>query len=274
MKDNRHTILCIDDEENILSAIRRVLRVEGYNIITSTDALEGLAILEGNNVQLVISDQRMPGMSGTEFLATVRERFPDVVRIILSGYTDIDAITESINRGHIYKLLLKPWNDQALKMEIKQAFEHYELMYANKLLHKKIMEQNNELKDINERMEDLVRSRTEELEIKNQVLELSRAILEYIPVPVIGVSEEGMIVLINRQAEALTFSGRNISIGNGLSDYFESNMTEVLDTCLKYGESQCVKDYTTDGDTYDIYCTPLSGDYRSRGVILSLKSKK
>ncbi|TRZ51426.1 response regulator, partial [bacterium] len=124
MRNYKHTILCVDDEENILSALKRLLRNEGYRVMTAASGIEGLKVLEENDVQLVISDQRMPEMSGTDFFATVREQFPEAIRIILSGYTDVDAITESINKGHIYKLLLKPWNDQRLKLEVKQALEY------------------------------------------------------------------------------------------------------------------------------------------------------
>jgi DNA-binding NtrC family response regulator len=83
---------------------------------------------------MVISDQRMPKMSGTEFLAALKTKYPDVLRIILSGYTEVDSITESINKGHIYKFLSKPWNDHNLKLEIKQALEQYDLIQANKKL--------------------------------------------------------------------------------------------------------------------------------------------
>ena len=143
--DDQHTILCVDDEPNILHSIKRLLRREGYRLLTAQNAKEGLEILQENEIHLVISDQRMPEMSGTEFFAQVKIRYPDVIRVILSGYTDVDSITESINKGHIYKFLLKPWNDQNLKMEIKQALEQYDLIQTNKKLHAKVIVQNKEL---------------------------------------------------------------------------------------------------------------------------------
>ena len=178
MNGSRHTILFVDDEENILHSLKRLLRKENYRILMSTSGADGLEILKEHDVHLVVTDQRMPGMSGTEFLAKVKENYPEVIRIVLSGYTEVDSITESINKGHIYKFMLKPWNDQNLKLEIKQALEQYDLMQVNKTLHEKVMEKNEELKKINENLEMLVKERTRDFEIQNQALELSRAILE------------------------------------------------------------------------------------------------
>ena len=108
MDDYKHTVLCVDDEEGILHSLKRLLRKEDYRLLTSSSGAEALKILEKNDVHLVISDQRMPQMSGTEFFAAVKERYPDTIRVILSGYTDVDSITESINKGHVYKFFLKP----------------------------------------------------------------------------------------------------------------------------------------------------------------------
>ncbi|MGO9137274.1 MAG: response regulator [Syntrophales bacterium] len=271
MNDYPYTILCVDDEENILSSLRRLLRGEDYRVMTAASAMEGLKVLEENEVHLIISDQRMSGMSGTQFFATVRDQFPETIRIILSGYTDVDAITDSINNGHIYKLLLKPWDDQRLKLEVKQALEYYELKHANKLLYEKVMKQNNDLMNINGKLEEMVKTRTEELEIQNQVLELSRDILENIPVPIIGVSEEGLIVLVNKKAAGLSLAGRNVAVGSEFSDYFPSGSAEILDECLKNKKSRRMEDCRIGEDTYDIDFTPLSGNVSGRGVILSLK---
>jgi len=131
MKDYRHTVLCVDDEVNILRSLKRLLRKEDYRLLTASSGEQGLEILKENAVNLVISDQRMPGMSGIEFLARVKEEYPDIIRAILSGYTEVDAIMDSINRGHIYKFLLKPWNDQNLILDIRQALEHCDLIQSN-----------------------------------------------------------------------------------------------------------------------------------------------
>ena len=132
METSEHTILCVDDEQNILNALKRLLRKENYRLLTGGSGKQGLEILAENKVHVVVSDHRMPEMNGTEFLKQVRETYPNILRIILTGYTDVDTITEAINEGHIYKFFLKPWNDQNLKLEIRQALEQYDLIQANK----------------------------------------------------------------------------------------------------------------------------------------------
>ena len=139
MSDDQHVVLFVDDEENVLRALKRLLRRDGYRILTASSGKEGLERLAENEVHLVISDQRMPEMSGTEFLAKVKEKYPDVLRICLTGYTEVDAITEAINKGHIYKFFLKPWNDQNLQLEIRQALEQYDLIKENRSLNEKVL---------------------------------------------------------------------------------------------------------------------------------------
>lgn len=116
------TLLLVDDEVGILNALSRLLRREGYTILTTSSPLEALELLAKNTVQVVISDQRMPEMSGTEFLSRVRMLHPDTVRIVLTGYTDLESVTGAINRGAIYKFLTKPWDDDQLRELIREAF--------------------------------------------------------------------------------------------------------------------------------------------------------
>lgn len=122
---DRHTLLLVDDEPGIRTALSRLLRGDGYHILTAATGVEGLEMLAINPVQVIISDQRMPGMSGTEFLSTVKELYPDTVRIILSGYTDLEVVTESVNRGAVFKFLTKPWDDNLLREQVRDAFRRY-----------------------------------------------------------------------------------------------------------------------------------------------------
>ncbi|HXH03405.1 MAG TPA: EAL domain-containing protein [Candidatus Competibacteraceae bacterium] len=120
--DAARTVLLVDDEENILRALQRVLRRDGYRILTATNADEGFEILARHDVQVIISDQRMPGINGTEFLSRVKDMYPETMRIVLSGYTDLHSVTEAINRGEIYKFLTKPWEDEVLRANVQEAF--------------------------------------------------------------------------------------------------------------------------------------------------------
>jgi len=271
MNDNEHTVLLVDDEEKILHSLKRLLRKEGYRLFTASSGAEGLKILEENDIHLVISDQRMPQMSGTDFCAQVKEQYPDSIRIILTGYTDVDSITESINQGHIYKFFLKPWNDQGLKLEINKALDQYDLIQANKKLNKKVGEQNLALKKINENLEMLVKERTMDLEIQNQALELSRAILEGMTFPIIGVSAEGLIAVINRKAKSIAINGNNIEVGREINDYFPNDVEKEVANVMATNIQQTINGWLSDGGVYDIDVMPLLGKFHDRGVILSLK---
>ena len=116
------TLLIVDDESSNLSTLRRLLRREGYRVLTASGGQEGLNVLALNKVQVIISDQRMPGMSGTQFMGIVRELYPDTIRIILSGFTDLTAVTDSVNQGELFKFMTKPWDDGELVRNIRDAF--------------------------------------------------------------------------------------------------------------------------------------------------------
>ena len=120
--ENTHTILIVDDEPNILNSLRRLLRHEGFNILTANSPSEAFEHLAKHPVQVILSDQRMPEMSGTEFLSRVRQLYPETIRIVLTGYTDLESVTGAINRGAIYKFLTKPWDDDLLREQIREAF--------------------------------------------------------------------------------------------------------------------------------------------------------
>ncbi|MFA6313348.1 MAG: PAS domain S-box protein, partial [Sterolibacterium sp.] len=121
------TLLLVDDEENILRALVRLLRGEGYQILTANSGAAALQTLSNNEVHVILSDQRMPVMTGSEFLSHAKELYPNAVRMVLSGYADLASVTDAINRGNIYKFLIKPWDDDLLRANIRDAFERYEL---------------------------------------------------------------------------------------------------------------------------------------------------
>ncbi len=120
------SLLLVDDEENILRALMRLLRRDGYRVLTATSAKDAFDLLAIHPVQVVLSDQRMSGMSGTEFLLQVKQMYPATVRMVLSGYTDLATVTDAVNRGSIYKFLTKPWNDDDLREQVRQAFRLHE----------------------------------------------------------------------------------------------------------------------------------------------------
>ena len=163
-------ILCVDDEPNILSALRRLFRSEGFQVRTAVGGAAGLALLEAEPVDLVISDMRMPEMDGTEFLQKVRERAPDTVRLLLTGYSDVTSIIGAINRGEIYRYITKPWDDHDIVLIVRQALERKALDQERKRLEKLTVEQNEALKDLNASLESKVAARTAELAVANESL--------------------------------------------------------------------------------------------------------
>ncbi len=122
---DQETLLLVDDEPGIRSSLMRMLRPDGYRILAADSGAEGLRLLSLNHVQVIISDQRMPSMSGTDFLNTVKQLYPDTVRMILSGYTDLRVVTDAVNRGAVFKFLTKPWDGDQLREEVRGAFRRY-----------------------------------------------------------------------------------------------------------------------------------------------------
>jgi CheY-like chemotaxis protein len=130
--DDLATILIVDDDPGVLNALKRILNQEPYRVLTTTDPMAALQLLATQPVQMVISDQRMPEMTGTELLLQVKLLYPDVVRVILTGFTDEEAIMAAINDGQVYKFLFKPWNAEALKLELYHALKYHSALAANR----------------------------------------------------------------------------------------------------------------------------------------------
>ncbi len=135
-------ILIVDDEENILSALKRIFRRENYDIYTAISGEEGLDILDKHDIDLIISDLKMPSMNGVEFLTQAKEKNPDAMRIMLTGQADVKSVLEAIDKGEVYRFLLKPWNDDELRMTIRQALDFYYVQKENKVLIHTVKQQN------------------------------------------------------------------------------------------------------------------------------------
>ncbi len=167
------TVLLVDDEPSILSSLRRLLRPVGYKIHTAENGKEGLAILEQEHVDLVISDMRMPEMDGAKFLEQVRSRWPATTRILLTGYADVSSTIDAINRGEIYRYVSKPWDDNDLTLVVRHALEGARLRNENERLLALTQAQNDELKSLNANLEYKVKQRTSEIEQVNSFLNLA-----------------------------------------------------------------------------------------------------
>lgn len=158
------TLLCVDDEPNILSALRRVFRPQGYRILLAKSGAEGLELLKKEPVDLVISDMRMPAMNGAEFLGRVAADWPRVMRLLLTGYAEMDAAIDAINSGHIYGYYSKPWEEAELRLGVENALEQKRLAEEREELLKKLAVSNNELKALNASLDAKVQARTAQLQ--------------------------------------------------------------------------------------------------------------
>ncbi|MCJ8501487.1 ATPase, T2SS/T4P/T4SS family [Desulfatitalea alkaliphila] len=142
-----YTVLFVDDEPNVLKAMLRVFRQENYRLLTAGSADQALAMMQTHSpVQVVISDHRMPGMSGAELLKQIKDEYPATIRIMLTGYADVDAVMGAVNEGAVYKFITKPWNDHDLRLTVGLALEQYDLIHENKRLKKKAATQQKEIK--------------------------------------------------------------------------------------------------------------------------------
>ncbi len=136
-----HRVMLVDDEDLVLKALERSLRKEDFNIIAAGSAQQALEILKQKRVDLIISDHLMPGMTGLEFLKLVKAKYPEVIRIILSGHADLDIVISAINEGEVYRFLTKPWSDGELKLNIRLALQNLELIRQNQRLGAKVKKQ-------------------------------------------------------------------------------------------------------------------------------------
>ncbi len=172
-------VLFVDDEKNIVRALTRLFMDESFEVLTATSGKEGLELLDENqNVGLIVSDQRMPGMSGVEFLEQARVKVPEALRIVLTGYADVDAAMGAINRGGAFRYITKPWDDKQLLRDICEAVELYQLKQENKRMAAVISEQKDKLAQWNKSLQTRVKEQTRDLFSKNTELHTVNRLLE------------------------------------------------------------------------------------------------
>lgn len=164
-------ILCVDDEKAILKSLRRVLMDEDCEVLTAPSGAEGLDVLnKETNVALIISDQRMPEMTGVEFLQQAKAITPSAYRVMLTGYADINATMDAVNHGEIWRYITKPWDDEQLVFLVRDAIRHYNLENENLRLHGVIEKKNKELQQWNDRLKQRVLSQTNLIREKHENL--------------------------------------------------------------------------------------------------------
>ena len=262
-------LLLVDDEENITSALTRLLRRDGYTIFRANSGQEGLALLEQHRFGVIISDQRMPGMTGTEFLSKVKEQYPDTVRIVLSGYTEFNSITDAINRGAIYKFLTKPWEDDLLRAHIQEAFQRYEMKMENVRLDQELKLANDELKRINHELELRVEWKGRENVHNLEILRVSQEMFEVMPVAAIGIDKSGMIVIANQLAHLLFSAHGAVSslLGEAADTIMPADLLAWASSGL-HSRQEDAKAFDIAGQNIRCWCRSLGEFSRSSGLLI------
>jgi CheY-like chemotaxis protein len=197
------TLLLVDDEPSILSSLKRLFRREGYKLLTAQSGAEALELLACNPVDVIVSDQRMPGMTGVDFLRRTKALHPHTIRMTLSGFTDLQSIIDAVNEGAVYKFLTKPWDDDRLREHVAQAFAQKEMADENRNLQAQLAAANSEQAALNQRLARLL----ERQKVQSQLMQLSvtslRDMIDALPVAVVGVAADGMLAFLNEPATHL-----------------------------------------------------------------------
>ena len=147
MSDKKINLLYVDDEENNLMSFKATFRLK-YNVTIASSAADAMKLLEKKSFEIIITDQRMPNMTGIEFLEKVLEKYPDPIRILLTGYTDMTAVIDAVNKGKIYHYLSKPWSEEVLDAAIQKAYEAYNKDQEIKIMNAKLATSNDQLEFI------------------------------------------------------------------------------------------------------------------------------
>ncbi|WP_420476228.1 EAL domain-containing protein [Noviherbaspirillum sp. ST9] len=258
------TLLLVDDETNIVAALKRLLRPANCTILTANSGREGLEIMSRHPVDVIVSDQRMPEMTGVEFLRRAKELSPDTIRIVLSGYTELQSVTDAVNEGAIYKFLTKPWDDCQLRAHIDEAFRRKEMADENRRLDLEVRTANFDLAVANRRLEEITQQQQQQIRRDEVSLHVVREALHHVALPVIGLDEDDYIAFVNVAAQGL-LCGSGTLLGCDARDV----MPELLAAVGSLGQGNSG---TLDlkGATYCVNCHRMGQGSEARGILVTL----
>src|SRR3954470_14449157 len=181
----RHTILVVDDEPDVVQSVKDLLRLD-YNVLGTTKAEEAVRLMQEHEVNVVMTDQRMPEMTGVELLSRIKGPYPEATRLLFTGYADIRAVIEAINQGNVYRYITKPWDPDELQTIIREACERHDLIVQRRVLMDQLEKTNAELREANDLKAAFIQVASHELRTPLSILlgysELSRKVGE-VPAP-------------------------------------------------------------------------------------------
>lgn len=231
MTEKEKRILIIDDEVEITKALVRQFK-RRYTVFSANSALEAMDILEKEDIQVVISDQRMPSMSGVEFFSNIKSKYPDIIKLILTGFTDINNVIDAINKGQVFRYITKPWNPEELDWTINEAFEKFllqsrnrelliELSNTNVYLEEKVKERTEKLSELNENLTKLLKENK-----KNS--EIIEAIFNSVPGIIFLYNDDNQLINWNRKHLLMTgFTDKDLS-SKKIMDWFSGDLVSAM----------------------------------------------
>lgn len=264
-------VLFVDDEEGVLEALEHATFDEDYEVYTAHSGPEALELLAETPVGLVVSDYRMPQMTGVEFLRAVCDRHPRTVRMILSGYAEAHAVVAAINEGHVHKFIGKPWKDDDLLDSIRSGLEKYRLALENEVLHFEIHAKNRLLQEANESLERKVLERTARLEARNRALSFAHEVLNQLPYGLFGIDRERRLVVTNAAATRYSVGSLPPFLGEPIGPWMPPEGTELVEKVLEGGTAQSCT-FARGDASVEAECVPLGGQ-ASRGAILIMRER-
>ena len=256
----RRRLLLVDDEVNILSALKRLLRQDKYDIMTANNGQEALDTLKDSPVDVIVTDQRMPGMTGVEFLRLAKESYPDTIRIVLSGYTELQSVTDAVNEGAVYKFLTKPWDDIQLRGHVAEAFRRKEMADENLRLQRQLQIANLALETTNQELDKLLREQEERIEHDEVSLQITHEILEHVSTPILGIDDDKNIVFVNAAAQEL-LGGSHPLLGMKMGRTAPK---------LEQAMNQSSTEISFHNERYKVLTHPMGKNSRSRGKLMTL----
>jgi CheY-like chemotaxis protein len=222
-----------------------------------------LDLLARHPIDVIVSDQRMPGMIGADFLRKAKQLYPETIRIMLSGYTELQSVTGAVNEGAIYKFLTKPWEDEQLRGHIAEAFRLKEIADENARLNLEVRAANHELAAANRRMEELLLEKQQQISRDEVSLSVSRELLQVLPLPVLGLDDEGLIAFVNGAADSL-FGLGGILLGS------EASLALPARFPLTAGTHEA----DIDGKHYHVLVYPMGASSASRGRLIAISRQE
>ena len=255
------TLLIVDDEENILRSLKRLFRRQDFKVLTATSGAEALEVLGTTSVSVILSDQRMPGMTGSDLFSKVKTLYPRTIRLIMSGYTELESITSAINDGAIFKFLLKPWDDDKLLAHIEEAMSIHQLKSHNE----KLLQQ---LAELNRKLEQKVEEQHMELVLQMRTLRISQEILHQIPVAVFGISDEGILVEANSMAG--TIPDYRSAIGMPITYSLPQALVKKYCELIDKGQINAVNEMETSlgGQNFKVLMKRFVGAFKISGTVI------